>query len=100
MVSGIDLQQTVLQSPAAEKVQQTHQQHPDMQQRYFAGQLQEERRQLREKINRPDEADKALIREEGGRRQGEQQMGGRQREGAAPEAEPEEGHGTLINIKI
>lgn len=36
MTGAIDLQHSVLQAPAADKVQQAHQQHPDMQQRYFS----------------------------------------------------------------
>ena len=44
MAGAIDLQYSVLQASTADKVQQAHQQHPDMQQRYFSLQMIEDRK--------------------------------------------------------
>jgi hypothetical protein len=72
MVRAIDAQQVILQTSMAEKIQQIQQQNPDMQQRYFALQLSEEDRVLREKVKQSDESEKAIIREkeehEGGKK--------------------------------
>jgi len=63
MVRAIDAQQVILQSSMMEKIQQIQQQNPDMQQRYFALQLSEQDRILKEKVNQSDESEKATIKE-------------------------------------
>jgi beta-N-acetylglucosaminidase len=62
MVTAIDVQQSIIQTTAAEKIQQIQQQHADMQQRYNQLKLSEEDRLAREKVNQFHEADKAIIR--------------------------------------
>jgi hypothetical protein len=62
MVRPIDVQQSILQTSATEKIQQIQQQHSDMQQRYFQLKLSEEDRLAQEKVNQFKEADKAKIR--------------------------------------
>ena len=55
------MNQTIMQSHATEKIQKVQQQHPDMQQRYFSLQLQEEKRRQGEKIADAEEAKKKII---------------------------------------
>ncbi len=62
MVRAIDLQQSLLQTSVAEKIQQIQQQHSDMQQRYYQLKLSEEDRLAQEKIKQFEEADKAKLR--------------------------------------
>ena len=47
-----------------ERVQQTQQQHPDMQQRYFSVQLSEETKHLKEAVKNSEETEKSKIRDE------------------------------------
>jgi hypothetical protein len=47
-----------------ERVQQTQQQHPDMQQRYFSVQLSEERKHLKETVKSSEETEKSKIKDE------------------------------------
>lgn len=61
MVRPIDMNQGITQAHATEKIQKVQQQHPDMQQRYFSLQLQEENRRQREKISNAEEAKKKII---------------------------------------
>jgi len=60
----VDLQQILTQSNSMERVQQTQQQHPDMQQRYFSVQLSEERKLLKETVKNSEETEKSKIRDE------------------------------------
>ena len=62
MVTAIDVQQSILQTTATEKIQQIQQQHADMQQRYNQLKLSEEDRLAQEQIKQFKEADKAIIR--------------------------------------
>jgi hypothetical protein len=63
MVRAIDAQQIILQSSVMEKIQQVQQQNPDMQQKYFALQLSEQDRLLKEEVNESDESEKSSIKE-------------------------------------
>lgn len=67
MLRSVDVQQLFLQSTAVEKVQQM-QQHPDMQQKYLAMQLTEERKQSQAKVANAEEAERALLRDKEERR--------------------------------
>jgi len=49
MISAIETQ--ILQSKVIERIQQVQQQHPDLQQQYFAAQLNKEQRKNMQKIN-------------------------------------------------
>jgi len=64
MVRSLDVQQIILQSNAVERVQQVQQQHPDLQQRYFAGQLNKEKSLLKEKVKDLEESERLMIKEE------------------------------------
>jgi hypothetical protein len=68
VLSAVDVQQLFLQSTAVEKVQQMQQQHPDMQQKYLAMQLTEERKLLQAKIANAEETERVLLREKEERR--------------------------------
>ncbi len=68
MLRTVDVQQLFLQSTAVEKVQQMQQQHPDMQQKYLAMQLTEERKLSQEKVSNAGEAERVLLRDRGERR--------------------------------
>jgi len=61
VVRPIDMNQGITQAHATEKIQKVQQQHPDMQQRYFSLQLQEEKRRQSEKIAEAEEAKKKII---------------------------------------
>ncbi len=63
VVRAIDLQTTISQISAAEKVQQVQQQHADMQQRHFQIELLKQDRLSKEKVKHTDETDKTKIRE-------------------------------------
>jgi hypothetical protein len=63
MVRSLDVQQILLQSNAVERVQQVQQQHPDVQQRYFAEQLNKEKSLLGERVKNLDETERLVIRE-------------------------------------
>ena len=65
MLRSVDVQQLFLQSTAVEKVQQM-QQHPDMQQKYLAMQLTEERKLSQAKVTNAEEAERALLQGQGG----------------------------------
>ncbi len=64
MVSPVDRQQSILQSNITERVQQTQQQHPDMQQRYFEIQLEQERRKMMHKVKDSQEAEHIKLKED------------------------------------
>jgi len=61
MVRPIDMNQGITQAYATEKVQKVQQEHPDMQQRYFSLQLQEEKKRQSEKVPDTEEAKKKII---------------------------------------
>lgn len=102
MVRAIDTQQVILQSSIAEKIQQTQQQNPDMQQRYFALDLSEQDGVLKEKIKQTEETEKTFIKEkeehESGRKSKEQRP--TKETIVACEDSEFEGEGENINIKV
>jgi hypothetical protein len=87
-----------------ERVQHIQQQNPDMQQRYFALQLSEEDRILKEKVKQSEESEKAAIKEK------EDHENGRKSKERTPSENPEllasdengesEEEGGYINIKV
>lgn len=64
MVSPIVRHQNILQLNMAERVQQTQQQHPDMQQRYFAIQFGQEQKKLLQKVKTSEETDRLELNED------------------------------------
>ncbi|MEN6620523.1 MAG: hypothetical protein ABFD50_03090 [Smithella sp.] len=103
MVRAIDTQQVILQSGIAEKIQQTQQQNPDMQQRYFALDLSEKDKVLKGKINQAEETEKTFIKEKeehGNGRKGKEQQRHIKETIVAGEDSDFEGEGENINIKV
>lgn len=103
MVRAIDLQTSVLQTSATEKIQQIQQQHADMQQRYFQLKLSEEDRLAQEKIREFEEAQKAKIRkqeEQRDKRNGAGRQNHNHAELPADDGDEESGEGGRINIKV
>jgi len=103
MVRAIDLQTSVLQTSATEKIQQIQQQHADMQQKYFQLKLSEEDRLAQEKIRQFEEAQKAKIRkqeEKREKRKGAERQNHNHAELLQDESDEESGEGGHINIKV
>ncbi len=112
MLRGIDVKQVFLQTNSVEKVQQTQQQHPDMQQRYLEIQLGEEKKVQKEHVNYSEEAEKSRIgqKKEEERRKGAKknpddtsEMPGRPEQAQAEESKDriESRMGTIhIDIKV
>lgn len=105
MVRAIDMQQVITQAYPVEKVQQTQQQHSDIQQRYFDVKLNEEQRLLREKVKTSEEAREAKITEQEGRKGQQREMEKRKDTGHQDKSKPGEtadllsDEGTFIDIK-
>ena len=104
MVRAVDMQQVLLQSHTSEKVQQTLQQHPDRQQRYFELHLQEEKKLLKEKVKDSEEVERAAIRErqerEGRRDAREDDSEGKPKTDQPAAATEEDEEGRHINIRV
>lgn len=64
MLRSIDMQQVILQSNAVERVQQVQQWHPDMQQKYFAAELNKERQEQQEKVGQSVENEQIRLQTE------------------------------------
>jgi len=77
MVRSLDMQQVLLQSNAVERVQQVQQQQADVQRRHFEAQLAEEKRELKEKVKDPEEAQRLILKEEEEREKREKNSGGK-----------------------
>lgn len=103
MVRAIDLQTSILQTSATEKIQQIQQQHADMQQRYFQLKLSEEDRLAQERIRKFEEAEKTKIRdkeEKNDKRQGAGRQNINHTELPVDGSDEESGEGGYINIKV
>ncbi len=62
MVGPLDSQIVINQSTATEKVQEVQQRHPDLQQKHFALQLQEEHERRKRNIVDTEKPDQVVIR--------------------------------------
>lgn len=102
MVRAIDTQQVILQSSIAEKIQQTQQQNPDLQQRNFALDLSEQDKVLKGKIKQTEETEKTFIKdkEEHGNRRNSKEQRHVKESIVAGEDSDFEGEGENINIKV
>ena len=104
MVRAIDAQHVILQSNTVERIQQIQQQHADMQQRYFALQLSEHDRILKEKVKKSEETDKLSIKEKEEHEKGRKNSGrGGENNSeflAGEESSEAPGEGGHINITI
>ncbi len=67
MVGPLDSQIVINQSAVAGKVQEVQQRHPDLQQRHFALQLEEEQEKKQQDVRNMEKTDQALIRDRGKR---------------------------------
>ncbi len=104
MLKAIDAQQVIMQIEQTGKVQQVHERHPEMQQRYIELQLKEEKKLLQEKVKDAEEANRAMIRDQRERERGKNAENDH-REGKGQSMQEEEGEdeahqGGLINIKV
>ncbi len=106
MLRSVDIQQVLLQTNSIERVQQTQQQHPDTQQRYFEAELQKERKEFTEKISNTKESEHLTLkeREERKRKQHEESSAenkrDRQREEILEDQVLEGDLGTTVDIKV
>ena len=106
MLRSVDLQQILTQSNSMERVQQTQQQHPDMQQRYFSVQLSEERKHLKETVKNSEETEKSRIRDEEEKERRQKKMkseaeSAEEMEMKQEPADPDDAEqGGLIDIKV
>jgi hypothetical protein len=87
MSGPINMQQSVLQTVVTERVQQVQQQHPDMQQRYFEHQLNQERIKKLHKVNDFDKIEHIRLRDKDEKRQRKDQQENRDAEKLTPETE-------------
>ena len=95
MVRSVDVQQVLLQTNSIERVQQVHQQHPDVQQRYFEDQLSKQRKEQKEKVKKTQETETPVIKDEKKEReQGEHFLGG---DGKKEHKEAESTEQTLLD---
>lgn len=62
MVGPLDSQIVINQSTATEKVQEVQQRHPDLQQKHFALQFQEERKRRQRDVVDTEKLDQVVIR--------------------------------------
>lgn len=104
MLRAVDIKQVLLQTNSMEKVQQTQQQHPEMQQRYLDIHLTEERKLLQETVDNSSDTEEARIRkkkerEEQRRAAKDPQEKGR-KETPAPEDDGDGVQGAHIDIRV
>ena len=106
MLSTIEMQQSIAQLQAMEKIQQVQQQHADLQQRHFATQFNEERKRLKDKVKDAEETDFRRLQE---RKEGNRSDGGREsaKQHSAARKPPEEDteetsidEGSRIDIRV
>lgn len=104
MLRAVDVKQVLLQTHSMEKVQQTQQQHPDMQQRYLDIQLTEERKLLQETVDHPGDTEETRIRKKKEREEKRRAAGGRREKGRKARPEPGDNadgpQGTHIDIRV
>jgi len=106
MLRSVDVQQIILQSNSVERVHQVQQQHPDLQQKYFADQLNKEKSLLKEKVKDLEESERLLIKEEDGQSRRERDPKGgkqkREKEDASGVGNdiPEDGARIRVDIKV
>jgi hypothetical protein len=105
MLTAVDVQQILMQSGSVQKVQQTHEQHPDTEQKYLALQLNEARKLQQEKVNNAEEAERVVLRDKEERRQRKKAASARPPSGEGTSGEngasvtPEE-QGEHIDIRV
>ena len=101
MVRSIDVQQVLLQTNSLERVQQTQQQHPDVQQRYFEDQLSKERKNLKKKVPGSERPQELRIMEEERHDSGERNKQGRKKKGEHDAGIPPVGEvGETVDIRV
>ena len=105
MLRAIDIQHILVQSNSMERVQQTQQQNPDLQQRYLDLQVKEEKKHSKEMVKTTEESTHARIQEKKEQDDSRRHASGqphRERDGKALEKDPDSGdeHGEIIDIRV
>jgi hypothetical protein len=104
MLRAVDIKQVLLQTNSMERVQQTQQQHPEMQQRYLDIQLTEERKLLQETVDNTEDTEETRIRKKKERQDQRRAARSRQEKGRKKMPEPEDdgdgAQGTHIDIRV
>ncbi len=104
MLRAVDIKQVLLQTNSMERVQQTQQQHPEMQQRYLDIHLTEERKLLQETVDNADDTEEARIRKKKEREEKRRAAGNRQEQGRKETPQPEDdgdgAQGSHIDIRV
>ncbi len=106
MLRSINLPQGLLQANLVERIQQTQQQHPDVQQRYFEIALAKEQKRTGETVNDTKKAEQTPVGRDGGSREEGKRSAGRgtenamivDEETAAPSGEGESGK--MVDVKV
>lgn len=106
MVRSVDVQQVLLQTNSIERVQQVHQQHPDVQQRYFEDRLSRQRKESKEKVAKTHETETPVIGDEKNEKEsGEHSLDGDGKKEKRAEPRPEDAmsdndRGRTVDIKV
>jgi hypothetical protein len=106
MLRALDVQQILLQTTSLERIQQTQQQQSDLQQRYVAVHVSEEKKLLKERVKESDETDKARVQREEERERkrkmarDHQKAEGKNRQPSPEDESQKEGQGGRINIRV
>ncbi len=103
MLRPIDLQNILVQSNSMERVQQTHQQSPDLQQRYLNLQIKEEKKHAKEMVKTAEETTNGRVQEKQEHEESKRQMAGQRQEGDEKKREKQpdgDEHGELIDIIV
>jgi hypothetical protein len=102
MLRSVDIKQILVQSNSMERVQQTQQQHPEMQQRYLDIQLSEEKKLLKENVRSAESAEEKRVTDRKEREGSHRDAGEREhpRKGTPdPDAE-DTGQGGHVDIRV
>ncbi len=100
MLRSINLPQGLLQANMVERIQQTQQQHPDMQQRYFESALAQERKRAEETVNDFHKMENKLISKEDRDKQEKKRSLHRSGEGDASEEGVGDGDGEELGLTV
>ncbi len=105
MITAVDVQQILIQSSNAQKLQQTQEQRPDTEQKYLALQLNEARKLQQEQVNNAEEAERVMLREKEERRDRKKAAPERRAADQRPSRDKDhppslEEHGEYIDIRV
>jgi hypothetical protein len=103
MLRAIDLQHIMVQSNSMERVQQTQQQSPDLQQRYLDHQVKEEKKHAKETVKTTEEATHGRVQEKQEHEESKRQAAGQHHTKDDQKREKDlngDEHGELIDIIV